>query len=283
MEKVTSKVLDYGEVTLVDVFGSDARIVEAARASYSKGTKRTSTDTQLIRYLLRHHHTTPFEMCEVLFHLKLPIFIARQLVRHRTASINEVSARYSELPNEMYTPDVSQLGAQSNTNKQGREEVSEDAYDAACYFQEKIDNCTEAAYEEYTHLLNSGVSREISRIVLPVATYTEMFWKMDLHNFMRFLKLRMDPHAQYEFRVFANAMCDLVRPHFVATFSAFDDYILNAHTLSKGEQKLLAEVLKSGGSLTSLADAAARHGLSSRELAEFRTWLDTLSDPQPTT
>lgn len=274
---MTRKVLDYGEVTLVDVFGTDARIVEAARASYSKGTKRTSTDEQLIRYLLRHHHTTPFEMCEVLFHLKLPIFVARQLVRHRTASINEVSARYSELPDELYVPEINQLGKQSSDNKQGRQELASSEVERASFCQDFINDSNRAAYFTYQNLLRENVSREISRIVLPVSTYTEMFWKMDLHNFLRFLKLRMDAHAQYEFRVFANAMCELVRPHFPITFGAFDDYILNAHTLSKGEQKLLAEILKSGGSLTSLADSAARHGLSSRELTEFQTWLTSLT------
>lgn len=274
MEKVTKYVLDHGVVTLIDVFGSDERILEAARVSYRKGTKQTSTDEQLLRYLLRKHHASPFEMCEVIFYLKLPIFVARQLVRHRTASLNEVSGRYSELPNEMYLPTTSELGPQSTNNKQGRGEVltTEDGTNAFLA-QGDIDDTNAGAYKAYEKFLKMGISKEISRIVLPVATYTEMYWKMDLRNFMGFLKLRLDPHAQYEIRVFAEAMYELISPHFPMTVRAFNDYILNAKTFSTMELEILGKYLN----YEEISQSAKPSSMSAREWTEFLTTIQQLT------
>jgi thymidylate synthase (FAD) len=272
MEKLTEKrILDYGIVSLLEVMGSDKTIAESARISYNtNSTKQTSTDEQLIRYLVRHKHTSPLEMGVVRFYLKLPIFVARQLIRHRTASLNEVSARYSELPNEMYVPEPEQCGPNSTTNKQGR---STDFGDGIVN-QGIIRSTVVWIYSKYKELLES-TSKEISRIVLPVATYTEMVWSCDVHNFLHFCKLRLDPHAQYEIRVFAQAMYDSAQPFFPITFQAHNDYIRNAHTLSVGEQQLLAECIKMGQFNPSIDDAK-RHNMSTREHAEFTTWLSTL-------
>jgi thymidylate synthase (FAD) len=208
-------ILDHGFVGLVDSMGSDSAVVQAARVSYGAGTKQVNDDRNLIRYLMRHKHTTPFEMCEVKFHLKMPIFVMRQLVRHRTASINEYSARYSVMTDEFYIPELEQIQKQSTTNKQGREESEwffNDKREVQHAFQRSFHN----AYKEYTSLLgkeDNGLARELARSVLPVGGYTELYWKANLKNFLHMIKLRSDPHAQWEIQELANAMYNLSLIH----------------------------------------------------------------------
>lgn len=272
MEKSERPILDHGTVVLLDVFGSDTRIAEAARVSYQHGTKKTRGDRALLRYLMRHRHTSPFEMAETLFYLKVPITVARQLVRHRTASLNEVSGRYSELPQEIYVPEVEQCGPQSTQNNQGRSPVVNEIQSR--HAQQSMRFASETAYDAYDSLLHvHQVSREISRGVLPLHTYTELYWKCDLHNFLHFVKLRMDAHAQYEIRVMATAMYELVRPHFPLTCEAWEDYILNAHTFSKLDLALLSRVLR--GDIPTLVDAQSL-GQSEREYTEFMAKLSEL-------
>ncbi len=223
-------VLDHGQIALLDVMGSDEEIAEAARVSYRKGTKQVNDDRGLIRRLLRHRHTTPFEMAELKFYMKLPIFVERQCIRHRMASTNEVSARYSVLPEEYYIPEASAVCVQSKTNKQGREEEI-DATSAAIYRQSTND-ASHRAFEVYNSNLRNDVSREIARIPLPLGTYTEKYWKIDLHNLMHFLGLRMDAHAQWEIRQYANIMGSMVAKLFPITWQAFEDFRLNAMSLS---------------------------------------------------
>lgn len=274
-------VLDHGFVGLVDHMGSDNAIVQAARVSYGAGTKQVQDDRNLIRYLMRHEHSTPFEMCEVKFHIKLPIFVMRQLVRHRTASMNEYSARYSVLTDEFYIPELEQIQKQSTTNKQGREETEWD-------FQEKrnvqhaFQRSFHNAYKEYTNLLgkdDSGLARELARSVLPVGGYTELYWKANLKNFLHMARLRMDPHAQWEIREFAGAMYDLVKPLFPEACSAFEDYAVNTVKFSANEftlvQKLInkelwVDLVKQYGDEKALAKEL---GLGQRELTEFKTKL----------
>jgi len=272
MEAIERTILDHGKVVLLDVFGSDERIAEAARVSYQQGTKKTRSDRALLRYLMRHRHTSPFEMAEVLFYLKVPITVARQLVRHRTANLNEVSGRYSELPNEMYIPEVDQCGPQSTQNNQGRAPVTNEIQSR--HAQQSMRFASDAAYDAYDSLLNVHfVSREIARGVLPLHTYTELYWKCDLHNFFHFLKLRMDTHAQYEIRVMAAAMYDAVTPHFPLSCKAWEDYILNAHTFSKLDLVLLSRVLR--GEIPTLTDAQVI-GQSEREYTDFMAKLSEL-------
>lgn len=272
MEPVKINILDHGQVVLLDVFGSDARIAESARVSYGKGTKKTSNDESLIRYLMKHRHTSPFEMCEVLFYLKVPIFVARQLIRHRTANINEVSGRYSEMPEELYVPDELQLGPQSATNNQGRAETHASLTTKRA--QQEIRQSLDDSFQSYDRLLTlHEVSKEISRIVLPLSTYTELYWKCDLHNFFHFCKLRMDAHAQYEIRVMAAAMFDAVEPCFPIASRAFRDYILTARTVSQSEQILLSTLLSSA---RPSLDQAKACGMSAREYDEFMQWVSTL-------
>lgn len=275
MEPIEVDILDHGKVVLIDVFGSDQRIATTARTSYQKATKKVNTDEGLIRYLFRHRHTSPVEMAEVLFYLRIPIFVARQLVRHRTANINEVSGRYSELPDDAYIPVIDQLGPQSSQNNQGRAPVSD--LNAAKKSRSSIQYSTTDSFAVYDDLLHqSKVSREVSRVVLPLNTYTEMYWKCDLHNFLHMIHLRMDSHAQYEIRVMATAMYELVKPFFPATCHAFEDYILNGKTLSALEQQLLSSVLV----LTNIPtqSRAAEIGMSKREYTDFMDWISTLSN-----
>lgn len=213
-------VLDKGFVRLVDYFGGDQRIVQSARVSYGEGTKTVSQDGALIDYLLRHQHTSPFEQVVMTFHLKMPIFVARQWVRHRTGRMNEVSGRYSIMKDEFYVPEADKVAPQSTDNKQGR---ANEAFDKA-KAEEIIDSLKkgqENAYENYSELIDEGIAREIARINLPLSLYTEFYWEMDLHNLFHFLKLRLDSHAQYEIRVYAEAIleiCKKVAPMATASF-----------------------------------------------------------------
>jgi thymidylate synthase (FAD) len=275
-------VLDHGFVGLVDHMGSDNAIVQAARVSYGAGTKQVQDDRNLIRYLMRHEHTTPFEMCEVKFHIKLPIFVMRQLVRHRTASMNEYSARYSVLTDEFYIPEFEQIQKQSTTNKQGREE-SEWGFEEKRSVQHAFQRSFHNAYKEYASLLgkeDSGLARELARSVLPVGGYTELYWKANLKNFLHMARLRMDTHAQWEIREFAGAMYDLVKPLFPEACSAFEDYAVNSVKLSAGEYELVKSLIstdkwkqlveKYGNDEKALGLDA---GLGVRELREFKEKL----------
>lgn len=234
------RVLDCGFVKLVDCMGDDSAIVQAARVSYGKGTKSVSEDEGLIRYLMRHQHTTPFEMVEFKFHCRMPIFVARQWIRHRTANVNEMSARYSEMPDWFYEPAAEHCTTQSAQNKQGGTgEPIEDAFQIAQSFVK-----TQAeAYEQYEVYLKKEMRRELARINLPVSLYTEWYWKIDLHNLFHFLKLRLDKHAQYEIRVFAEAMAGLVKEKVPVAWRAFEDYQLSGMHLTRLEVNVLKSML----------------------------------------
>ncbi len=227
-------VLDHGFVRVVDYMGDDAAICQAARVSYGRGTKSVSNDEGLIRYLMRHWHSTPFEMCEVKLHVKLPVFVARQWIRHRTANVNEYSARYSILDREFYIPAVEQLAAQSVVNNQGRGEAL--AAEEAARVLDWLKADAGRAYDHYEAMISTegqqGLARELARMNLPANIYTQWYWKVDLHNLFHFLRLRADAHAQYEIRVYAEAICSVVRDWVPAAYAAFEDYRLGGETLS---------------------------------------------------
>lgn len=239
------KVLDKGFVKLVDVMGDDSSIVQAARVSYGKGTKTVNEDEGLIRYLMRHYHTTPFEMVEFKFHCRMPIFVARQWIRHRTANVNEMSARYSEMADWFYEPGVELCTTQSAQNRQGGTGTQvDDAESMAALFTSIHDE----TYSRYEQFLEKGMRRELARVALPVSLYTEWYWKIDLHNLLHFLRLRLDPHAQYEIRVFAEAMAEIVKARVPVTWRAFEDYQLEAMPLTRLEVAFLKAVLQTQGS-----------------------------------
>lgn len=260
------EVLDKGFVKLVDFMGDDSSIVQAARVSYGKGTKKVNEDRGLIRYLMKHAHTSPFEMCELKFHCKMPIFVARQWVRHRTAAINEYSARYSEVKDEFYIPELDRVQLQSKDNKQGSG-LQANRQIQQSFVNDCIDSQQVAAetYKEYNEL---GVAKELNRINMPVSNYTEWYWKINLHNFFHFCRLRLDPHAQYEIRVFAQAMYDLVKEHYPIACEAFEDYSLNAVKFSKQEMSIIKYLASLKGE-EFLKDALTTEGLSQREVEEF--------------
>lgn len=268
------KILDHGFVRLIDYMGDDEAIVQAARVSYGKGTKQISQDRGLIRYLMRHWHTTPFEMCEIKFHVKLPMFVARQWIRHRTANVNEYSARYSILDKEFYIPAAENLAAQSQTNNQGRGEILEGAEAKRALEILKMDS--ETAYKHYMELLNyndqeakaldeskKGLARELARMTLPVNFYTQWYWKIDLNNLLHFLMLRADPHAQYEIRVYADAILKIVEKWVPFTYEAFMDYRMNAVNLSAQMAATIRKMVK-GEAVT-----VATSGMSQREWDEM--------------
>jgi thymidylate synthase (FAD) len=235
-------VLDHGFIRVIDYMGDDAAVVQAARVSYGKGTKKVNEDAGLINYLMRHRHSTPFEMCEIKFHIKLPIFIARQWIRHRTANVNEYSARYSILDREFYLPAASQLSAQSQNNRQGRGQLLEGA--EAARVLELLKNDALQVYDHYIEMLNedengeqmnperSGLARELARMNLTLNYYTQWYWKIDLHNFMHFLSLRADSHAQYEIRVYAEAMLEILKRWVPLSYEAFTNYRVGAAEIS---------------------------------------------------
>ncbi len=232
------KILDHGFIVLKDWMGTDATVAESARVSYGEGTKSISSDKNLIRYLVRNHHTTPLQQNTTRWLCKLPIFVMRQLVRHRTISLNEVSARYSILPNEFYLPE--KFSAQATNNKQGRDDSIE--LDDQ-FIKKEYSLGYEHTREVYERAIASGVARELARINLPVSVYTMCYFQCDLHNLMNFLRLRMDSHAQYEIRVYANAMHEILKEKFPICMEAFDDYILNAKTFSASEMALMKSVI----------------------------------------
>lgn len=262
-------VLDHGFVRVVDYMGDDAAVVQAARVSYGRGTRKVSDDRGLIRYLMRHAHTTPFEMCEIKLHMKLPIFVARQIVRHRTANINEYSARYSVLDNEFYLPPPDVLGAQDARNRQGRgaplsaeqagrilATMKEDAARAYAHYEEFLGLAGDGAAEE-------ALARELARINLPVSFYTQWYWKTDLHNLFHFLHLRMDEHAQFEVRAYGQAVAQLVEKWVPLCWEAFLDYRGRALRLSRVEGEIVRKLL---AGQSAAAEAAT---LSRREREEL--------------
>ena len=227
-------VLDHGFIRVIDYMGDDAAIVQAARVSYGAGTKHVQNDEGLIRYLMRHWHSTPFEMCEIKLHVKLPVFVARQWIRHRTANVNEYSARYSILDREFYIPAPEQLAAQSTVNNQGRGAVL--AGEEAARVLEVLKSDANRSYDHYEAMLSQdgqqGLARELARMNLPANIYTQWYWKVDLHNLFHFLRLRADPHAQYEIRVYAEAIAACVKDWLPLAYGAFEDYRMGGVTLS---------------------------------------------------
>lgn len=259
------QVLDHGFVRLIDYMGSDNAIVQAARVSYGEGTKKLSEDRGLIRYLMRHRHTTPFEMVEFKFHVKLPIFVARQWIRHRTANVNEYSGRYSIMRDEFYSPNPEDIRFQSSTNKQGRsqEELPDDLKQA---FLDHLARSTSDAYAAYERFIADGLAREIARINLPLSLYTEWYWKIDLWNLFHFLKLRMDPHAQKEIQEYGLVMAEMVKAVAPVAYEAFIDYHVNALYLSGPETALLKSSL---AQIPTDPDKLVAAGLSKREAEEL--------------
>ena len=271
-------VLDHGFIRVIDYMGDDSSIVQSARVSYGKGTKKVSTDEGLIKYLMRHRHSTPFEMCEIKYHVKLPIFIARQWIRHRTANVNEYSARYSILDKEFYLPAKEQLAAQSQSNRQGRGDVlqGKQAEDVLNILK---DDATRT-YDNYEKLLNErfdgtkidenkvGLARELARMNLTLNTYTQWYWKTDLLNLLNFLFLRADNHAQYEIRVYADKMLDTVKKWVPITYQAFMDYRVGAAEISSKGLKVIKSMI-SGKKV-----GQEESGLSKREWNELMEKLD---------
>ncbi len=264
------RVLDHGFVRVVDYFGNDSSIVQAARVSYGAGTKKAREDEGLIRYLMRHRHTTPFEMCEVKFHVKLPMFVARQWIRHRTANVNEYSARYSILDREFYIPDRSHLASQSSANAQGREELLPEEEANRTLAILKADSS--AAYDHYEQMLSQdgqvGLARELARMNLPSNIYTQWYWKIDLHNLLHFILLRGDSHAQFEIRAYAETIGWIVQKWVPMTWRAFEDYQLNGATLSYSQVECIRRMLR--GEEVSQKTS----GMSPREWRELETVIE---------
>lgn len=304
--------LDHGFVRLIDYMGDESAIVQAARVSYGKGTKTQNDDRGLLRYLMRHHHTTPFEMCEIKVHMKLPVFVARQWIRHRTANVNEYSARYSILANEFYVPEVEDIEPQSKTNKQGRDGTFPD--EVAHAMRATIDQHSGGSYQLYEELThgwpwfsadgeryaipqtmypvedreqhweNQGMARELARMVLPLNVYTEWYWKVDLHNLLHLLKLRTDPHAQREIRVYADILADMVMMWVPRVWDAFQDYVLRAETFSQTEMVVLLDYIRrlesslgeGGIQAVDVQPHLGISGLTNREIDEFKKKLEII-------
>jgi thymidylate synthase (FAD) len=246
-EKILDKefaVLNKGFVRLVDYMGGDKRIVQAARVSYGKGTKTKRQDRGLINYLMRNEHTSPFEQVILTFHCKMPIFVARQWVRHRTARLNEISGRYSVVENEFYVPDIEQIRYQSEKNKQGRNQGEEVPPEIQQKVLDIIKKGHTQAYDQYNEMLEENIARELARINLPLSLYTQWYWQIDLHNLFHFLKLRMDPHAQWEIRQYAEVMAEMTAKVAPMAYDAFETHLLNSVKFSGIEMKALARVLK---------------------------------------
>lgn len=263
------KVLDHGFIRVMDYMGSDSAIVQAARVSYGKGTKQISQDEALIKYLMRHHHTTPFEMCEIKFHVKLPIFVARQWIRHRTANVNEYSARYSILDNEFYTPKPEQVAKQSDNNKQGSGEAFDP--DTSKEIIDSLTNDSNLVYSHYEKFIEQGLAREIARTNLMLNYYTQFYWKIDLHNLLHFLKLRADKHAQYEIRVYAEVMLDIIKKWVPLAYNAFVEYCLESACISRTGLEIIRKLIK-GENVT-----REESNIGKREWDELMSILDKQS------
>ncbi len=266
-------VLDRGFVRLVDYMGGDDAIVQAARVSYGEGTRKLQEDRGLIRYLMRHRHTTPFEMVEFKFHVKLPIFVARQWIRHRSANVNEYSGRYSVMKEEFYLPPQEEIQKQSKSNKQGRSGDLPEELRAK--FLEYLQSSQKESYGRYTEFIESGVARELARINLPLSLYTEWYWKIDLHNLFHFLKLRMDLHAQKEIRDYAVVMGEIVKAVTPLAYEAFEDYALHALSFTGPELKIMKQQL---AGVTTDPEALVNSGLSKREAGELIDKLNQVRD-----
>ena len=281
LEKIlydTIPVLDHGFVRVVDYMGDDSSIVQSARVSYGKGTKKISTDESLIKYLMRHWHSTPFEMCEIKYHVKLPIFIARQWIRHRTANVNEYSARYSILDKEFYLPEPKHLAAQSQSNRQGKGNILDG--EKAKKVLDLLKGDAEQTYNNYETMLNErydgttidknsvGLARELARMNLTLNTYTQWYWKTDLLNLMNFLRLRADQHAQYEIRAYADVMLDTLKKWVPITYDAFKDYRVGGTEVSSKGKIIIKKLIK--GQNISLEES----GLSKREWNELMQAFD---------
>lgn len=262
-------VLDHGFVRVIDYMGDDAAICQAARVSYGKGTKSVQNDEGLIRYLMRHWHSTPFEMCEIKLHVKLPVFVARQWIRHRTANVNEYSARYSILDREFYIPAPEHLAAQSVVNNQGRGEALTGA--EAARVLEILKTDANRAYDHYESMISEdgqqGLARELARMNLPANIYTQWYWKVDLHNLLHFLRLRADAHAQYEIRVYADMICKITADWVPFAFKAFEDYRMGGASLSSAALDCVRRMLK-GEDVTQESS-----GMSAREWRELQEVL----------
>ena len=275
-----TKVLDHGVIECMDVMGDDNAIDDAARVSYTGGDKEADQERtheqrrNLIRYLMRNKHTTPYEMVEFKFRVSVPMFAWRQWIRHRTANVNELSGRYTELPEICYTPEVEQIKVQSASNKQGRgEEVVEDADAMAEAFTMEHED----AFRLYQMRLKKGVAKELARINLPLSTYTVAVWKLDLHNLFHFLQLRLHPHAQHEIRVYAVAMAEMIKAHCPVAYEAFEDYRLHAVTFSRIEKEILGAHIDSSRPIHLLLESAVNdERLGKRELAEFKAKICTM-------
>lgn len=270
-------VLDHGFVRVIDYMGDDAAICQAARVSYGRGTKSVQNDEGLIRYLMRHWHSTPFEMCEIKLHVKLPVFVARQWIRHRTANVNEYSARYSILDREFYIPEPSHVNAQSVVNNQGRGGVLEGA--EAARVLEILKSDSNRAYDNYEAMIaetgpdgepQDGLARELARMNLPSNIYTQWYWKVDLHNLFHFLRLRADAHAQYEIRVYADAICNVVADWVPAAYRAFEDYRLGGATMSNTALECIRRMVK-GEEVTQETSGMSK--------GEWREFIGVLNDP----
>lgn len=256
-------VLDHGFVRVVDKMGTDSAIVQAARISYGQGTKQKSEDRSLIRYLMRHKHTSPFEMCEIKLHLKMPIFVARQWIRHRMANINEYSARYSVMPDEFYIPQEKDIALQSISNKQGRgEKIS---LQAATEIKNLLKEQSSLAYQAYEKMLEQGVARELARVILPQNIYTQFYWKCDLRNLLHLIALRSHHTSQFEIREYSNAIEEIVKEWVPYTYEAFVDYVKEACVATKISRKFLTRA--------DISQSELENVLGKTELAEFeRDW-----------
>lgn len=238
------KVLDKGFVRLVDYMGGDARIVQAARVSYGKGTTSVRRDKQLIDYLLQHEHTSPFEQVVLTFHCRMPIFVARQWIRHRTARVNEISGRYSEMKDEFYIPDESVIRQQSKKNLQGRDDLTDVDPKIRKKVLDILKRDRESSFKGYKEMLDDEIARELARINLPLSLYTEWYWQIDLHNLFHFLKLRLDWHAQYEIRCYAHVIGDITRKVAPMAYSAFEEHVLGVKKVGKKQAQRIAKILK---------------------------------------
>lgn len=262
------KVLDKGFVRLVDYMGGDERIVQSARVSYGSGTKSYRQDRGLIHYLMRNWHTSPFEQVQLTFHTKMPVFVARQWVRHRTARLNEISGRYSIMKDEFYLPEPENVCAQSESNKQGRGDSL--PFDEAMAIINKMEEEQASAYASYADLVERGVARELARANLPLGLYTEWYWQIDLHNLFHFLRLRMDAHAQFEIRVFAEAMATCAKAVAPLAYEAFEEHILGSVSFSKAECEALSALL-----------SGRAHSLEGRAVTVFEDKLTKLKAARP--
>lgn len=262
------KVLDKGFVRLVDYMGGDQRIVQSARVSYGEGTKTVRQDRALIHYLLRNWHTSPFEQVQLTFHCKMPIFIARQWIRHRTARLNEISGRYSVMKDEFYVPEPSKVSYQSSDNKQGRGGVL--PLDEAMAVIAQLEREQKEAYAGYTSMLDQGVARELARTNLPLSLYTEWYWQIDLHNLFHFIRLRADSHAQYEIRAYAEALAQCAKAVAPMAYEAFEEHIVGSISFSRAESAALARML-----------AGDEAGLEERPMKIFEEKLAKLKAAAP--